>query len=1394
MYMGRTVRFDQVYVANLDSEPVEQEQLTGVKSILTNEIEADEIVLSRLGISNTSPSKEFSLSDKLFMDSSGTYTVECNGFMKSTRLFADEQISIGVENPSYAFQVNDSVTNTRVLSIDTEGRDILYVEGNTVSTNIIVEHNLLTRDANVIINGKEENAITVLTNTYSTNVLIGNELRVGDTMSFFANHTSGNVLVLSGNVVINPGDLFVTGNLHILGNAFVSDTATYIKNEDLVVSQSVIQMGDGNDGATEPGLIMTPGNSSNVAIAFVDDGTGTGKDELAMFRTDDSALDGGSLSFSRIASETLNLHVFGDIYTSSNIGASNINPIHDLCVGDKFFVDTSRPEISNVLEVNGFTYTKGLKIGSLGLQVGTAVTVNPLGIANPQASVISINGNIQAKSIRTSGADGWLSGIANVLPIDTLDIGPTTALGTRITSNLYDGNTWYVYGNTYTSNLLAGDVRITKNIRVGGPGNVSDNNQYNLKSSGELLIHANDSVVNETANNLTLRSGSDPNKISEISIASSTTDPIHQNINMKTNNTSRIKITSDGKIGINTTSPQYGLTIATPVQILKANTFTIGNVWGSSDQTSIQMRVRPEIGDAFLETHVAPGKGLKFGVSSTSIMGNPKMFLSDTGNLGIGTTSPDGAIHTNNGTMYVNDQVTNNNNFDHTTIPLVVTNRNLINSIDDVQPTLALCRDSTSGFGAKALFAMTRWQSGGSRTRVDLKLAHDTYDDVNLVSFRSDGRVGIGITNPSSILHVDAIGSYNPQNNGINVLNRVSGSGNDSIITTTVQTASGDAFSVYSDTDNQGWSIGLDNKTGDRNFRITNNVYAVSNVEDTSIFIDGITSNVGIGTDKTLAKLHVMGDVRISDVLSFSGVTSDDGGLRHHTFFQEKKYDNEGKSELFIFKGNDGQSQEFGGPDHIRSVAGAHKFQVYDNQTGLDQGELDDIISDTAIPNKFQTIPVMEITGTRRVLIRTDDESIVSSGTALYVNGDIEVPLEQRISTGGLTFSSDTGDTINVINSVSENRDLIIRNKNKEQFRIKKTGEIGVGISSPSSNLHVYNPGTGDVNPFIIESAGPGSGSNSTIMRLYKGDGYGGIIKGYRDLDADHSGIIIGTEYDNSVADVIKINNLGNVGIGATSPQAGLHLVDKDIRIQSTVATSNATIEFKGTTSSTSSNIYNDSRTGNVYVDPYGSTVHVNGDINITGSLAIGGDFELGNQIGINLGNIPPETNLHVRGNTIFNDNEVAYKTYSKKFTYVGVGSKNIQLMFNKSIFSCKVVAMLRKVDGGSVSDISTLVLELQGGTSDGTLSNYNIAVGHLNIYGRENSSYPWDPVITSGKRGISLSPLNQDSGRQYGYDIYVELFTGHGGKLEKITRDLTTNINLDNGNGGQNEITTFTY
>jgi hypothetical protein len=135
--MGRTARFDQIYVANLDAEPVEEETLTGVKSILTREIEADEVVVDRLGIANTAPTKEFSVGSALFIDKDDTIVFDLKERGRASRFFIENQLAVGTTNPTKAFQVNSG--DTTKVSIDLTGKDLMTVSGNTVSTNVIVE-------------------------------------------------------------------------------------------------------------------------------------------------------------------------------------------------------------------------------------------------------------------------------------------------------------------------------------------------------------------------------------------------------------------------------------------------------------------------------------------------------------------------------------------------------------------------------------------------------------------------------------------------------------------------------------------------------------------------------------------------------------------------------------------------------------------------------------------------------------------------------------------------------------------------------------------------------------------------------------------------------------------------------------------------------------------------------------------------------------------------------------------------------------------------------------------------------------------------------------------------------------------------------------------------------
>jgi len=145
--MGRTARFDQIYVASLEAEPVESETLTGVNSILTREIEVNEIkmveesgIKGRLALANNIPTKQFSVGEKLFIDKDDTIVFDLQARGKASRFFVDDQLAVGTTNPTKAFQVNDGAT--RKVDIDIVGRDLMTVSGNLVATNVIVENQL----------------------------------------------------------------------------------------------------------------------------------------------------------------------------------------------------------------------------------------------------------------------------------------------------------------------------------------------------------------------------------------------------------------------------------------------------------------------------------------------------------------------------------------------------------------------------------------------------------------------------------------------------------------------------------------------------------------------------------------------------------------------------------------------------------------------------------------------------------------------------------------------------------------------------------------------------------------------------------------------------------------------------------------------------------------------------------------------------------------------------------------------------------------------------------------------------------------------------------------------------------------------------------------------------
>src|SRR6056300_251333 len=1359
--MGRTARFDQIYVASLEAEPVESETLTGVNSILTREIEVNEIkmveesgIKGRLALANNIPTKQFSVGEKLFIDKDDTIVFDLQARGKASRFFVDDQLAVGTTNPTKAFQVNDGAT--RKVDIDIVGRDLMTVSGNLVATNVIVE-NQLTFGSNLIIDGTTSNIITVDGGMKTSNLSVGSNVIISDT-GYGSGEYPNNVAVLTGNVTIDGG-MYIYGNTRMLGNLFVAEQATYERIVNLVISDTTIVFGEGNDGTNEPMLLLTHDqNESNVAFGFR---TGDRGKEMALFQTPDGPLD---TTFTVDDSVSTNLHVFGDIYTSNNVGVANVHPVHNLCVGSNLFVEDTG---SNVLEVFGNTFTENLKVGS-NVTIGNGIIV----IDTTNKDVAIFDSNVKVNGLRTTGTE--TSGISNLIPTDTLSI------GSRVYINLTAANTLTIFGNTVTTNLITQSISSTSNITV-----------HSDRYGGDSLV-----------NPLILKSGPSSSNVSSIEIYGASTSNTHQNIRFKTRNHEKMRITSNGQIGINTTNPTQKLTVNGNAFVMCSNVMMFGNLWGTTSNTSMQIFSSPNVGENKIQNIVGTGKGLNFYASTTPTMGVPKLTILESSNVGINIQNPIGALHTTGGTVFINDQVTNRGTYVHQETPMVITNTHPITSTTDMGRVLDLTREGDGiEHGARASFKLGKHETadGTSRTRLDLYLASDNYQtDADVMTFLSSGKVGIGHTQPTAYLEVQGSGFADPTENGILLHNHDDG---DAIVAVETKLNVGNAFTSYILEDGgalTGWSTGV---TKDDDFRITENYRRVLDSSATALFISSAERDVGIGTDAPRGKLEVNGNVVIGQQLTFGGLDGDEFGNTH---IIERRYNVDfSRTELLLFKGNEASSVDTG-PDRIRHIAGEHVFQTYTSSGETLYGSsqiLEDMDGQTEKPLVICDNGLVVVGGQR------SDANSRGANTKLVVNGDVEFAGGGSFKLTGFEFSTTTGvSSRNIVRSLLDSTvrrpvtfvHEIDDSTDSEFARFDVDGRLGLGTESPTSNIHVYDTTPGDVDIMRLQSIGD---NNQTNLLIYTNDDEGGFVRGFSNLENKTTGLCLGVA--NTVTGItssIHLIDTSNVGVGTPTPGRQFHVVDhRDpslgltgvVRFES--VSSNASIEL--TTTGGNSNIYADT-TGNVYIQPSQvgrPTTIIQSNVEIVGDLQVDGIIDF-NTIGVGLSGNAPSTDLEVGGGTITGSVEVSRKTYSKNFS-IGQGlAKDIQLIFGTGAFYAKIVAMLRRTDGSTTKDVSTTVLEVQGGSGDeDTPSDLDIAIGTRNLFGGTNS-FPWSSTVSTGTRGLRLIPYNIDSVREYSYDISIELMSSCGGKLLKITRDSNDTTDLDNGTGGSADITTFDY
>ena len=1103
--------------------------------------------------------------------------------------------------------------------------------------------------------------------------------------------------------------------MNVFGNVFVSDTTIYQTVQNLVVQDPMILMGKNNGAGTfDTALIMSEDtNEANLVFGY-----DMSENEFVLTRS----FIGPEDTLITFDSNTVNLHVYGQMYTDGNVGFSNINPVHTIDVGSNVYLEDTG---SNVFHSSGNLFTQRLLVGPGGLQVGDLLTMSP----GAEAPVI-INSNVQMNALRTTGTAP--SGISNLTPTDTLSI------GAKIFANINAENVLTVLGNVATTNLVT-DV---------------------VSSASSVTVHADRYGGDSTSNVLTLKSGPTASNVSSIEVYGASTSSSNQNIRLKTKNAERVRITSDGKVGIATTVPTESLTVSGNVHVLGSNATVYGNTWnGIEGNTSMRIYSNPVIGENKVENIVKSGKGLNFYASTSNVMGGPKMTILESSNVGVGTATPQGRFHTSGGTVFINDPIQYDNNHDTAGTPLVVSNTQEITSTLDVADVMHLSREGNADRdGVRATFKMGKYDNTveKSKTKLDIFLSDDRYTtETEVLTLRGDGRVGIGTTQPAAHLEVFCTGVGNPTENGVLVHNHDSPSG-DATVAMQTNLAEGNAFTSYIQSDNDtaltGWSSGI---SGSGDFRITENYQKVSEPGSTALYISGTSRNIGISTDAPRGKLEVNGNVVVGQKITFGGLENDIFG---NCYLQERLYDPTfRKTELLIFKGNDGGGDAQEGPDRIHYLAPQHLFKTFTSSN---------VVVDP--DDSINTNLAMSIAPSGVVVVGGTDATVSSVATKLKVNGDIEFAAGGSFIITGLAFLT-TSDTpsVNIIRNISDGgtkRPLTFTHKvgaasDLEFARFDDVGRLGIGTESPTSNIHLYDPITTDLDMLKLESPGT---NKKTGMLLYTTDNYGGYVRGFRNSTHTTSGITIGAT-DNSVeADGLHIVHTSNVGIGTVNPMTQFHVYDGVARVED--SSSNAIMEFK--TTGGVSNIYGDTL-GNVFIEPSSTETTIMSNLTVRNNLTVQGAIDLGNEVAIGLDGAAANTALHVNGGVITNSDGVADKKYSNAFTLTSGQGKDITLTFANNAFYAKCVMMLRETS--TVSNISTMILEVHGGTSDGTASSEDIAVGTKNLFGGTNA-YPWSPIVTTTSNKITVLPADgAASGQEFAYDIHVELLSSIGGSLQTI-------------------------
>ena len=313
----------------------------------------------------------------------------------------------------------------------------------------------------------------------------------------------------------------------------------------------------------------------------------------------------------------------------------------------------------------------------------------------------------------------------------------------------------------------------------------------------------------------------------------------------------KVRIAADGNVGIGTTSPANKLHVeggnSVPLYV-KGGT----SAWVIFERNTKQLYLNANYSDTNLYAQISPrsSDSMSLSLSSREVAGD--LLVSTSGNVGIGTTSPNTLLNIHGATPFVRINTTatadhgikiSYGNSDTHGLHLLYNANSAVSYIDNTYPVNA-------GFVYGDIYFRQN-VAGTMTTRMTIKA--------------DGGNVGIGTTGPSARLHV--FDSNESPATG-NLL--VTSTGGNASIRIDSQNTSKYTYFTLSQGGVGKFELGITPTSSD--LYINHNVQSGAN--GAAIYIKKADGNVGIGTTSPASRLHVVGSeayIRVTD--------SDDSGV-----------------------------------------------------------------------------------------------------------------------------------------------------------------------------------------------------------------------------------------------------------------------------------------------------------------------------------------------------------------------------------------------------------------------------------------------------------------------------------------------------------------------------------